>query len=73
MNIEYLWSACGGSFYYCAIKIIKLIEFINLSFDISHYSFLEFLRINIDDDVFQIRVDVQGFRAGLPGAVAGLL
>ena len=42
-------------------------------FKLKMIAFLKFLRVNIYYNVFQIRVDVQGFRSGLPGAVAGLL
>ena len=34
---------------------------------------LKQLRIDIHDDVFQVGVDIQGFRSGFPRAVAGLL
>ena len=34
---------------------------------------LQQFRIDVHDDVFQVGVDIQGFRSGLPRAVAGLL
>ena len=34
---------------------------------------LQQVGIDIYDDVFQVGVDIQGFRSGLPCAVAGLL
>jgi hypothetical protein len=34
---------------------------------------LQFLGINIYNNIFQVRVNVQGFRSGLPRAIAGLL
>ena len=43
----------------------------NPKMDTVHF-FLNHFWIDIDNDVFQIGVDVQGFRSGFPGAVAGL-
>ena len=34
---------------------------------------LQQFRIDVHDDVFQVGVDIQGFRSGFPRAVAGLL